>query len=314
DRTELLLEFTTGLERVRIPVTAAQLTAEVRKFRLSLERRTTNQYLGPAQQLYTWLITPVRATLVKHQIETLVFVPDGALRTIPLAALHDGEHFLIEQFACAVSPGVALVDARPLPRGQIGAVAAGLSEATQNFAALPGVPAELQAVAAAFQAPVLLNQQFTVAALQKDFSQHQFQVVHFATHGQVDKDIARSFILTHDGRLTLDDLEALLRPAQFRGQPVELLTLSACQTAAGDDRAALGLAGVAIKAGARSAVATLWFVNDESTTLLMEEFYRDVKTTSKAKALQQAQLKVLRDPRFGHAGYWAAYLLIGNWL
>jgi len=314
DRTEVLLEFKTGLERVRIQVPAEKLTAEVRKFRASLERRTTNQYLVPAQQLYTWLITPLRATLAKHETKTLVFVPDGALRTVPLAALHDGEHFLIEQFAVAVTPGVTLMDARPMPAGRISAVAAGLSQATQDFAALPSVPAELQAVAAAFHAPVLLDQQFTLATLRRDFARQQFQVVHFATHGQVDKDISKSFILTHDGRLTLDDLEVLLRPGQFRGQPVELLTLSACQTAAGDERAALGLAGVAVKAGARSALATLWFVNDESTTLLMEEFYRNVKTTSKAKALQQAQLKVLRDARFGHAGYWAAYLLIGNWL
>jgi CHAT domain-containing protein len=299
---------------VRVPVPAEQLTAEVRKLRAGLERRTTNQYLLPAQQLYQWLVTPALATLTKHQVETLVFVPDGALRTIPFAALHDGKQFLVEQFAVAVSPGVTLMEARPMSQGRVCALAGGLAAATQNFAELPGVPAELRAVATAFPTPVLLDRQFTTAALRRDFAKQQFQVVHFATHGQVDKDIAKSFILTHDGRLTLDELEALLRPGQFRGQPVELLTLSACQTAAGDDRAALGLAGVALKAGARSALATLWFVNDESTTLLMKEFYQGVKDLSKAKALQQAQLKVLRDARFGHAGYWSAYLLIGNWL
>jgi len=109
----------------------------------------------------------------------------------------------------------------------------------------------------------------------------------------------------------------MIRPSQYRGKPVELLTLSACQTAAGDDRAALGLAGVALKAGARSALATLWFVNDECTATLVTDFYtrlRDDKTASKARALQQAQIKVLSDPRYGHPCYWAAFVMIGNWL
>ena len=151
----------------------------------------------------------------------------------------------------------------------------------------------------------------------RDFEKTQFQLVHFATHGQFDREASRSFIVTHDGKLTLDQLEALLRPGQFRGRPVELLTLSACQTAAGDDRAALGLAGVAVKAGARSVLATLWFVHDQSTAMLMSEFYAQLRqdsNTSKASALQRAQMKVLHDPRYEHPCYWAPYLIIGNWL
>jgi len=112
-------------------------------------------------------------------------------------------------------------------------------------------------------------------------------------------------------------LEELLRPSQFHGRPVELLTLSACQTAAGDDRAALGLAGVAVKAGARCALATLWSVDDESTASLMGEFYSQLKNVpaiTKARSLQLAQIKVFRDPRFDHPDYWAPYLIIGNWL
>lgn len=314
DRTEVLLAFNEGLERVKLPVDAAKLTAEVRQFRVNLEQRSSNRYLTQARQLYAWLIAPLKETLARHKVETLVFVPDGALRTVPLAALNDGERFLIEQFAVAVTPGVTLMDARAMPAGQLKALAAGLSKGVQNFAPLPNVPGELKMVASAFHGPVLLDGEFATAVLRRDFEHEQYQVVHFATHGQVDKDISKSFILTHDGRLTLDELEALLRPGQFRGKPVELLTLSACQTAAGDDRAALGLAGVAVKAGARSALATLWFVHDESTAMLMEEFYRGARTTSKAKALQRAQVKVLRDPRFEHAGYWAPYLMIGNWL
>lgn len=97
---------------------------------------------------------------------------------------------------------------------------------------------------------------------------------------------------------------------------MELLTLSACQTAAGDDRAALGLAGVAVKAGARSALATLWFINDQATALLITEFYHQLRDPdlSKAKALQRAQLILLNDRRYQHPGYWSPFLLIGNWL
>ena len=108
-----------------------------------------------------------------------------------------------------------------------------------------------------------------------------------------------------------------MRPGKFRGRPVELLTLSACQTAAGDDRAALGLAGMAVKAGARSALATLWFVHDQSTALLMGGFYETLRRdarVSKAQALQRAQVKLLHDPRYEHPGFWSPYLMIGNWL
>ena len=103
---------------------------------------------------------------------------------------------------------------------------------------------------------------------------------------------------------------------QFRKEPLDLLTLSACETAAGDDLAALGLAGVAVKAGARSALATLWHINDAATSILIEEFYRQIQNpkTSRAVALQQAQIKLVHDPRYEHPAYWSPFLLINNWL
>jgi CHAT domain-containing protein len=204
-----------------------------------------------------------------------------------------------------------------MERTRIQAIKAGLAEAVQNHPPLPFVAAELQTVQKVFGGPILVDQDFVWPTLKKDFAQAQYQVVHFATHGQINPDVSTSYLLTHDGKLTLDQLEELIRPSQFRGRPVELLTLSACQTAAGDERAALGLAGVAVKAGARSVLATLWSVQDESTALLMGEFYSQLGSDSaitKARALQLAQLKVLHDPRFDHPGYWAPYLIIGNWL
>ena len=144
-----------------------------------------------------------------------------------------------------------------------------------------------------------------------------FTIVHIASHGHFDDDVRKSFVLTFDKHLTLDDLEAYIRPGQLRDHPLDLLTLSACQTAAGDDRAALGLAGVAVKAGARSAFATLWSVNDAASTQLVGDFYRELTTHpqwSKAQALQAAQKKLLVQYRYAHPCYWAPYLIIGNWL
>ena len=123
--------------------------------------------------------------------------------------------------------------------------------------------------------------------------------------------------MTHDAELTLAGLEQLIRPARFRNQPVQLLTLSACETAAGDDRAALGLAGVALKAGAQSALATLWPIQDNVASVLLTEFYKQIhedSTLSKARALQRAQLKVLESWQYDDPYFWSAFLLIGNWL
>lgn len=141
--------------------------------------------------------------------------------------------------------------------------------------------------------------------------------MHIASHGQFDRNPNNTFLLTYDDKLTLDKLQSLLGFSQIRENSVELLTLSACQTAVGDERAALGLAGVAIKAGAKSALASLWFVNDESTSQLIVEFYRNLLNQpqwSRAKALQQAQQKLAATLAYQHPAYWAPFLLIGNWL
>jgi CHAT domain-containing protein len=137
-----------------------------------------------------------------------------------------------------------------------------------------------------------------------------------ASHGEFSRDASQTFLLAFKDKITMDRLDQLIGLFRFRDNPLELLTLSACDTAAGDDRAALGLAGVAIKAGARSAVATLWNVNDEASADLVAEFYREIKipARSRAAALQRAQLKIISDPRFDHPGFWSAFILINNWL
>jgi CHAT domain-containing protein len=141
-------------------------------------------------------------------------------------------------------------------------------------------------------------------------------VVHIASHGKFSDHIEGSFILTADDRLTFDKLSDFVGLYRFRENPLELITLSACETASGNEQAALGLAGLSIKIGARSALATLWAVEDEAAAQLVPEFYRQLKTknTSRAIALKKAKLKILKDPVYGHPGYWAPFVLINNWL
>ena len=316
-RTEVLVGLSSGMLHVTVDVGADALTAEVREFRHNLETRTTYGYLAEARQLYDWIIRPIHELLTKNHVDTLVFVPDGALRTIPFASLHDGKKFLIEEFAVAVTPGLSLIEPRPIQRTNARLLLSGLSASVQGFPSLDFVPAELNSIEPMYPSETLLNKDFVLPAITQKLTQEQFTIIHIASHGKFNRDAHKTFVLTFDGKLTLNDLEALIRPSQFRGKPVDLLVLSACQTASGDDRAALGLAGVAVKAGARSALASLWFVNDQSTAALISEFYHQLNESasiSKARALQAAQIKMLHDRRYQHPCYWAAYLIIGNWL
>jgi CHAT domain-containing protein len=163
---------------------------------------------------------------------------------------------------------------------------------------------------------MIKDQQFLIPEMERELEETPFSAVHIASHGEFSGDVNNSFLLTWDGKLTMDNLDSFMSVSRFRKNPVDLLTLSACQTAAGDDRAALGLAGIAIKAGARSALATLWYVNDEASSRLVVEFYKQLKdkSNSKAEALQRAQLQLVNDRRYQHPSYWSPFLMIGNWL
>jgi len=196
------------------------------------------------------------------------------------------------------------------------ALALGVSEGVQGFAGLPNVVHEVSAVRDIEGGKSLLNDEFSRARFKSELQIEPYNLVHIASHGEFGSDPSRTFVLAFDGRLTMDDLERDIKYDKYRESALELLTLSACQTAAGDDRAALGLADVALKSGARSALATLWSVNDRSAGDLVLSFYRALQNEnlSKAHALQAAQREMLQDPVFGHPSYWAPFLLIGNWL
>ncbi len=316
DRTDVLLSLPDGLRLVRVPVGAEAIAREVHAFRQLLVKRTTHEYLRHARQLYDWLIRPLEAHLAAQDVETLVLIPDGPLRTVPVAALHDGTGFLTERYAVATSPGLTLTDPHPIPRDDLRLLAIALSDPVQGFPPLPDVDTELGAIVELYGGTVLRNDDFLVPSVERELTEKIYSVVHVASHAQFDGDLSKTFLLTYESRLTMDALGTLIGTTAFRDEPVELLALSACQTAAGDDRAALGLAGVAVKSGARSALATLWFINDRASSVLVSKFYRHLKSPgiSKAEALRRAQRELLEDRVYRHPAYWSPFLMIGNWL
>jgi CHAT domain-containing protein/predicted negative regulator of RcsB-dependent stress response len=317
DRLELLVSLPSGLVKYTVPVTNEALVKEVRLFRKRLEKRTTRQYMRQALQLYQWLIKPIDAVLQENGVTTLVVVPDSALRAVPIAALHDGKNFLITRYAVAMTPSLRLTDPRPIKRENISVLLNGLTESVQGFPPLVFVGSELDSIQNLYGGKVFQDAAYQKSVVKQELADNQYSIVHFATHGQFVGKVKDSFILTYDGKISMDDLEEYVGVSMFReDNPVELLTLSACETAAGDDTAALGLASVAIKAGARSALASLWSINDEASSELVSLFYKQLQDpdVSKAEALQLAQISFLEDLRYKHPSYWAPFLLIGNWL
>ncbi|MGP1384536.1 MAG: CHAT domain-containing protein [Thainema sp.] len=270
-----------------------------------------------SQQVYNWLIQPAEAEQILTDTKTLVFVLDGRLRNIPMAALYDGQNYLIEKYAVALSPGLQLMAAQSLQPNQIDAIVGGISQSHEGFSALPAVESEVQEISEMVPASVLMNHEFTSAALANRFRNTNANVIHLATHGQFSSRQEETFLLTWDGRVSIKELSELLENRGSKAsQPIELLVLSACDTATGDDRAVLGLAGLAVKSGARSTVAALWPVKDRAAAQLMTRFYDQLQQQgmTKAEALRQAQMYLIQQTDFKDPFFWSAFVLVGNWL
>jgi CHAT domain-containing protein len=319
DRLEVILAIPgQPLRHVATPLPQATIEAGIQQMRTSMRRTSfVKEQLAANGQVYRWLIQPIAADLQAHQIKTLVFVLDGSLRNIPMAALYDGNQYLIEQYQIAITPSLQLFGPRRLATDQIRALVAGLSEGSDTSVPLPGVKREVELLQQKLSARILLNQNFTSQALKQTVTDAPFTLVHLATHGQFGSEADKTFIETWNGRLTVNELQELLnRRSLTDTSAIELLVLSACQTAEGDNRAALGMAGLAIRAGARSTLATLWAVNDDGTVQFIREFYQALlqPQTTKAEAVRTAQLSMLNSPEFKHPYFWAPFILVGNWL
>jgi CHAT domain-containing protein len=272
-----------------------------------------------SQQIYESLISPVIADIQKSNNKTLVFVLDGALRNIPMSVLYDGNKYLIENYNIVLAPALQLVPPQEVANRQYQAFLGGISEKRgDEYPALPEVEQELNYIGKLIPSQKLLNADFNQSKASSSLAADSSSIVHLATHGEFSSDPAKTFILTWDNKLNLNQLNNLLQNRNLQpGKAIDLLVLSACQTAKGDNRATLGLAGMAIRARTKSTLASLWSVEDESTRLLMNEFYQNltVKKLGKAESLKLAQQLLLRhpNPKYRSPYYWAPFVLVGNW-
>ena len=347
DQLELMLVSSSGQPtRIRVDgATRNTVERVVRQFQNDITnpvRRGSDRYLISAQALYQWLIAPLEETLMTKGIENVSFILDSGLRSLPMAALHDGDRFLIEQYSVGMMPSLNLTDTRYVDTRNLGLLAMGASEFEQQ-APLPAVPIELATITEDVwqNGEYFLNQDFTMETLKAQRQEKPYGIVHLATHGEFRAGAPEnSYLQLGDRTLHLNELGEL----GLNDPAVELLVLSACRTALGDDAAELGFAGLALQAGVKSVLASLWYVSDAGALGLTTEFYRQLRETPiKAEALRQAQLAmirgdialdgdVLRSVRGGnielpkqatheasldlsHPFYWSAFTMVGSpWL
>jgi CHAT domain-containing protein len=329
ERIAVILTLPNSRSIVRwLPVPSQTVRATVNDLRLKLENRAdlANSYQAPAQQVYDWLIRPFASDLQTAQIDTLVFIQDGILRSIPMAALYDGKQFLIEQYAISSTLSLALIDPTELEQQSLKVLGFGLTKASSVpvsifFEPLSFVKTELDRITQILPgSKQFIDAAFTIDRLQAELTQNAFPIVHLATHGKFGIDSRDTFLVTgqqtqnYNEKLTMNRLYQILQSVD---KPPELLILTACETAVGSDRDALGIAGISLQAGAKSAIASLWQVDDQATAELISQVYQNLSQgMGRAKALQTAQKNWLQthpDTR-QHPGYWAALTLVGNWL
>ncbi|NEP82570.1 MAG: CHAT domain-containing protein [Okeania sp. SIO3B3] len=310
----------------------------------------TDSYLSLAQQLYQSIFKPFEANLQEEKIDTILFCLGTGLRTLPIAALHDGKQFLVEKYSLAIIPAFNLIDSNYTPIQKARILAMGASEfPTQS--PLPAVPVELSTIvdrnlienisakniSRGWPGKLFLNQDFTLKNLKNQLSSQSFNIIHLATHAEFRPGKPeQSYIQFWDTQLHLDEIKEI----SWNDPPAELLVLSACKTAVGDRDVELGFAGLALQAGVQSALASLWYVNDIGTLALMSEFYEQLKTAAtKAETIRKTQIKmiqgdvyltrkklkfsrgeislpqslqILGETDFSHPFYWSGFTLISS--
>lgn len=282
-----------------------------------------NYLLAESQALYQLLLDPIEQQgLLPKQDDTIVFVTDGILSNIPLSILHDGKQYLVKRYSIATNLGRLQAPEATIPE-QLKLLIAGISKASPSLNApqvppgldiLPETEEEANLISSSIRASTLLNNDFTADSLKRELS--DYNALHISTHGQFSSDPDQTFLLAWDKPLPLQELDSILRQGtQVEANNLELLFLSACQSAKGDLLSSLGIAGVSIQAGARSTIASLWLVEAQSTAQLAGHFYESLaKGSTKAEALRKAQLALLSKPATRHPYYWAPFVLSGSWL
>lgn len=287
----------------------------------SVEEISEAHFLRNAQILYSELIAP----LSEHLPPTgdLLFVLDSKFQNLPLSLLHDGQGYLIQNYSVTNSLNTYLQPTQPKGLESLNVLFAGLSQTSPSFnspdvprglPALPEVDEELQEVKQISQEfTSLVNRDFTTARLKAAIYQ-ETPIIHIASHGQFSSDPQKTFLLAYNEPINAQAFHDLINQKNELGQAtLELLILSACQTAKGDRRSALGITGLAIQAGSKNTLASLWLAESQATTELITAFYQGLQQgRSKAQALQQAQLKLLKSNDYWHPYFWGNFILVGS--
>ena len=323
-----------GANRVR-------LTKRIEELSTAISDRQSLKYLPPARIIYSWLFKPIEPFLEAENIDTLLLCPGPNLRSLPFAALHDGERFVIEKYNLARIPAFNLTDTSYETNSDKQVLAMGTTEFEQ-LPSLPGVEIELNAIIPKlWSGRKIVGQDFTVENFVKAHQQGNFDIAHIASHARfVPGSPAESYIQFSDRQLNLEQIADL----DLDSPQIDLLVLSACETAIGNEDAEYGFAGLAMQAGVNSALASLWSIDDAGTVVLMSDFYQQLKSTPiKSAALRQAQIDLLQQnvfveenrvrglqipidqlpayssvttnsvtPNFSHPFYWAGFTIIGN--
>ncbi len=338
------------VQHIQLPeVKGQELRETIQQFKNEItdpRYRRSQKYLENAQKLYQTLIAPIEAQLQAEGIDIIVLSMDSGLRSLPIAALHDGKQFLIEKYGIALVPSFGLTDVSYADVRNTPILAMGASEFT-DLNPLPAVPIELNNILRdSWQGELFLNQEFTVDEFKTVNQSQQFGIIHLATHGEFKAgDLNQSYIQFYDRRMNMSELKTIANElgwSQVENPPIELLVLSACKTAVGSPEAELGFAGLAVQAGVKSALASLWYVSDAGTLGLMSDFYQELSENPiKSQALRAAQIAMikgevrlengqlrlsngeilplseelaeLRNINLSHPYFWSAFMMIGNW-
>ncbi|NET07798.1 MAG: CHAT domain-containing protein, partial [Symploca sp. SIO2B6] len=326
--------------RKKTGIKRKQVLKVAREFRSTVTNRVNiGGYISSSKQLRKLLVEPMEGILQQRGIQNLIFSMDGGLRSVAVAALFDGEQFLIEQYSISLIPSLSLTNTRYRDIKDSRVLAMGAEKFTdKRHKSLPAVPLELSMITEQFwQGKSFIDDDFTRNNLQYQRRAQPFEIIHLATHADFRPGTPNnSYIQLWDTKLTLNELPNM----SWNRPKVDLLVLSACRTALGNEEAELGFSGLAVKAGVKSSMGSLWYVSDEATLGLMAKFYQQLNSTGlKAEAIRKAQLAMLNGEvklnngqlsiddvtltlppeisqpgkrQMRHPYYWAGFTLVGN--
>ena len=310
DKSYVILKLPDGsfhLSKLDIPKSKIQKLAVA--WRENLTAGNTNRFQIQGRELYDLIISPFEQKLESSEFEVLIFIHDGILRNLPMPALYDGDRFLAQKWASVSSLGLN-ISTENLPSSNTQALIFGLSRPNQpGWTDLEMVNREVNLVHQLVGGQKYLDDDFTISNLTNRLDKKFYSVVHLATHGYFAGNVKDSFLLAHDGQISITDLENILK----NQTAIDLLVLSACETAITSDSSLLGLAGVAARNGVKSILGSLWLVQDDLQSEIMGDFYTYLADSdnNKAIALQKVQQKMISQ--YAHPQNWAALNLIGDY-